>query len=237
MMKDRKAVGIAYRFFQSEESRVFAMGSLMLISWVLALALMFRAGHALAENILQMGFAHMLLGRAASITAGKGAEMHSALVAFLAVYLDVMIMFIVYPVLIFSYRNLFERRFFRQHMQPIFDSAQRSLGRMRGFKIVGIFFFVWFPFWMTGIIIGAVIGYLLGLRTWVTMTTVILGSTCAIVSWVYVLGEVFSKLQGVHEAIPGILTIVIILALLVLRFRKRRGAGGKGVREQALERG
>ncbi len=51
------------------------------------------------------------------------------------------------------------------------------------------------------------------------------------------LGEVFSKLQGVHEAIPGILTIVIILALLVLRFRKRRGAGGKGVRKQALERG
>ena len=215
-------------FFGSDEAPVFMLGSFMLILWVCLLAGLRMADCQVWDNMLQMGFVHMLAGRAGSIAEGLRSGMQRALVAAVAVYLDVMIMFIVYPVLIFSYRNCFERRFFQEHMRPIFDTARKSMGRLRGFKILGIFLFVWFPLWMTGIIAGAVIGYLLGLRTWVTMTTVILGSTTAIVMWVYVLGGVFSTLRGAHRAIPGCVTLAIILVLAVSRLRAMRRKQGVG---------
>ena len=70
---------------------------------------------------------------------------------------------------------------------------------------------------MTGVIVGAVIGYLLGLRTWVNMTTVILGTTSAVVSWVYIIGEIVDKLRDISEIIPTIITIVLLLAIATLR--------------------
>ena len=213
---------VSERFFRSDESRIFVLGSCMLILWATTLTILFRVDHSFGPKMLGMGLAHAGGGRAASIAMGMKDHIHRALIAFLTGYLDVMIMFLVYPVIVFSYKNLLERKFFKDYMGPIFDSAQRSMKRLRGFKIVGIFFFVWFPLWMTGIIVGAVIGFLLGLRTWVTMLTVISGTTCAIISWVYVMGEVFDGLSRIDPAVPSAVAMLIVIVLMLLRLRTLR---------------
>lgn len=210
---------IRQKFFDSEESRLFMLGSCMLILWVTILTILYRTGYSFGPKMLKMGLAHAGGGRAVSITVGMNSHIPRGVIALLAAYLDVMIMFIVYPILIFSYKNLFERKFFREYVGPIFDTAQQSLKRLRKLKIVGIFFFVWFPLWMTGILVGAVIGFLLGLRTWVTMTTVISGTICAIIMWVYVLGELFEGLEKIHPVVRSGTAVVIIVALLLWRLR------------------
>lgn len=209
--------GIWARFLLSQENSVFLAGSCMLIFWVAALAVLWRIENALWTHMLTMGFTQLLAGRAASIAAATQADMHPALMILFATYIDTTTVFILYPVLVFSYKNLFERRFYKTHIGPVFQSAQKRVGKLRRFKIAGVFLFVWFPFWMTGIIIGSLLGFLMGLRTWVNMTTVVLGSASAVICWVYAYDKLYNWVGEIHKGIPFALTVLIVLGLAIFR--------------------
>jgi len=211
------------KLFRSQEGRgrIFIAGCCMIGLWLMTIAVLLHRDHAMWPKMLTMGFAHMLAGRAASIAHGTQVGLPSALIAVLATYTDVMVMFIVFPTLVFSYKHFFERPFFRQHMKPVFEAAQKKITRLRRFKIAGVFLFVWFPFWMTGIIMGAVLGFLLGLRTWVNMTTVILGTLAAVTCWVYAYDALYTFVGRIHHAVPVTLTILIIFGLLTYRVLSR----------------
>ena len=172
--------------------------------------------------MLTLGFAHLIAGRALSVAQASGVGMAPWLIAILATYSDMMAMFIVYPLMVFSYKYLFEGRFFKRHAKPVFDAARKGMHRMGHFKVLAVFLFVWFPFWMTGIISGSVMGFLLGLPTWLTMLTAILGSAAAITSWVYAYNQLFGWLPDVHGSIPVVATAIILGILVFYRTRSQR---------------
>jgi uncharacterized membrane protein len=211
------------RFLQSEEGRIFVVGCCMLIIWIEGVAFLWGISSSKWFAMLTMGLTHLVAGRAAAIMHGTNLGLSKLSTVGLATYIDVTAMIILYPLLIFSYQNFFEARFFQKHMKPVFESARKGAGRMRRYKILGIFLFVWFPFWMTGIITGSVLGFLLGLRTWVTLVTVILGSVSAVICWVYAYEKIFSWLSQINQYVSVAISLVIIGGLIVLRLiRKRR---------------
>lgn len=211
------------RFLNSEEGTIFSAGCFMLMIWIASMGILWHIGSAYWLKVLTMGFTHTLAGRAASIAHGTASGFTSSLTAGLAVYFDVMLMFIIYSLLVYSYKNFLERRFFKKHMKSVFESAQKSVTRFRRWKITGVFLFVWFPLWMTGIIAGSILGFLLGLRTWVNMTTVIVGSTTAVICWVYAYDKLFGWLGEINKIIPVTITAVIITFLAVMRIINNRG--------------
>lgn len=210
------------KFLYSEEGHVFMLGSCMLILWVSAIAFLWRWEHAIWSDLVAMGLVHIPAGRAVSVAYGIQAGLHPALAAVLAIYLDVMCMFIIYPILVFSYKNLFERRFFKDHMMRMFESAQKSVTRFRRYKIIGVFLFVWFPFWMTGVIGGAILGFLLGLKTWVNLTTVILGTSSAVLCWAYISDNLLGWLGKIHEGVPLAIILVAVLVAAIMRIVSSR---------------
>ena len=212
-------------FLQSEEGRIFVIGCLMLMAWVGAAAILWRTENRWWNDVLTLGFAHMLAGKGVSIAQGVAAGMPGALIAFLAVYVDTMALFIIYPVLIFSYEHFVHAPLYQRHMKRVFDSAQKGIGRVGRFKIAGLFAFVWFPFWMTGVVVGAVLGFLMGMRTWIIMCTVILGTTSAVLCWVYAYDALFGWISVVDERIVKTAIVAILAMALVARLvRKKRPA-------------
>jgi uncharacterized membrane protein len=215
---------------------IFVTGCTMLILWLVAVAVLWRIQHPQWVNLMTMGFAQVILGRAAAIAQATQAGFNPYLTVFLACYLDCTIVMIAYPTLIFCYQNLLERRFFKQHMEPIFASARRSMARFRRSKIIGVFAFVWFPFFMTGVVAGSVLGYLLGLRPWVTMATVVLGTLSATVCWVFAYNNLFTWLGSIHRSIPVAATALIILFLAVRRIMLQRKRERNGQNSAAKAR-
>ena len=209
-------------FLRSACGKIFLAGCCMLLVWIGLVAGLWRAGSDRWTEVLTVGFAHLLAGRAISIAQGTHVGLPAWAITIIATYADIMGMLIVYPIFIYSYENFFEGRFFQTRMKPMLDSARRGVDRFHGGKILGVFFFVWLPFWMTGIIIGAILGYLLGLRTWVTLATAACGTLAAVASWVYAYDIVFRWLGEVHQEIALIVVIVILLGLFVFRVLKAR---------------
>jgi len=194
----------------------------MLLLWIAVAAGLWQLGHELWDDLLTVGFAHLLAGRAISIAQGTYVGFPRWAIVLIATYADIMGMLIVFPLFVYTYENLFEGRFFQRRMKPMLESAQRGVDRFRHCKVVGVFFFVWLPFWMTGIIVGAVLGYLLGLKTWVTTLAASLGALAAVATWVYAYDILFRWLSRIHQEIPLVFTVALILVLLILHFRQSR---------------
>ena len=207
-------------FLLSEEGTVFVLGSVLLIVWVGAIVLLWRFSHPLWMHILTMGFAQTLAGRAAAIAQGTHIEMHWGLIALLATYADVVFVCLTYPPLVFSYRNVIEGPFFEKHMKPVLESAEKSTSRFTRFQAVGVFLFVWLPFHMTGVLVGAVLGYLLGLKTWINMITVTIATMSASLCWVLAYDRFFHLLGGIHPSIPVVAAVVIIGGLMTVRWMR-----------------
>jgi hypothetical protein len=102
-------------------------------------------------------------------------------------------------------------------------AAETHGGTVRKFGIAGLFAFVFVPFWMTGPVVGAIIGFLIGLRPWVNLG-VVLGSTyIAIGIWALLLNELNVWAATVNQYAPYalFLAIVFIAGVMVLLSRHR----------------
>ena len=207
-------------FLVSQEGTVFVLGCVLLIGWIGAIVLLLCFNHSLWTHIVTMGLAQTLAGRAAAIAQGTQIEMNRGLLVLLVTYADVVFVFLTYPPLVFSYRNVIEGPFFEKHMKPVLESAEKSTSRFTRFHTVGVFLFVWLPFHMTGVLVGAVLGYLLGLKTWVNMITVTVATMSASLCWVLAYDKFFRLLGGIHPSIPVVAAAVIIGGLVAARWMK-----------------
>ena len=209
----------------SEEGGVFVVGSVMLILWLLAIAVLWHLDRAWEQWVI-MGFTELILGRGVAIAKAVEMEMSPGLIIFLATYIDAVTVFLSYPMLILAYQSLLEGRFVDHRMKRIIESAEKNVGRFAKFKVFGIFLFVWLPFFMTGVVVGAVLGYLLGLKTWTNMITVTLGTFSAAACWLYTYDFLYGWLEQVHSRIPFVFTTLLIAALVAHRLwsnaRKKR---------------
>jgi hypothetical protein len=89
--------------------------------------------------------------------------------------------------------------------------------------IPGLLIFVWFPFWMTGPVVGCIIGFLIGMRPWVNLTVVLLGTYLAIVSWGLVLNQIYEELAKIGPYVPFVFVGIILLLAIAVHVRHALG--------------
>ena len=84
--------------------------------------------------------------------------------------------------------------------------------------------FVVFPFWSTGPLVGAVVGFLIGMRTWVALTSVMVGNVLAVALWVFL----FKRMRDFNQHLTnGLLISILVIVLtfaVVLRVKQLRKA-------------
>ena len=87
---------------------------------------------------------------------------------------------------------------------------------VRRYGVAGLFLFVWFPFWMTGPVLGSAIGYLLGFPAWLTLTVVLAGAYVTIVGWAYLLFDPYIRAAVLGSWAPVLIIGLIILVILAV---------------------
>jgi len=179
----------------------------------------------------------MFLGRAVSIADGISSE-------FSAVYLliqngleDIVLLLIVYPWVVHAYEQELRSNFIGKRIDRIRKMAERNKRFVEPFGVLGLWIFVFFPFWSTGALVGGVVGYLLGMRTWVVFTTVALGHvlSCVVLIWAFdVASELMAEFdQGLIKFLPWMVLLLLFggtaayrsVAMWRTKRRRRRAEG------------
>ncbi|MFC1809195.1 small multi-drug export protein [Candidatus Omnitrophota bacterium] len=210
---------------QSIEGRIFCCGMGGLIIYIILFGVLCLSSAKYAQLIGGMTASHILFGRAAGLSFGYAVELSSFMVIFINMFIETVIVLLFYPLFILSWQHLIEVPILKKVMNDIRQAADDNQKTIRRYGVIGLFVFVLFPFWMTGPIIGCVIGYFLGFSAVRTLAVVLGGTYAAIFLWAIFFKSLNQQVAAFSPYAPLILLSLIIIIVVILhkvaRHRKR----------------
>jgi len=200
------------------EGRILEIGLIMALLFITVLGVGYLRFEEKAHVFLGMSATNILFGRAAGISFGYSFELGNVLVIIINIVIETILVLIFYPLFVFSWRSILVIKPLRRIMERTSIAAETHQDTIRKYGIIGLFMFVWIPFWMTGPMVGCAVGYLLGLRPWKNLT-IVLSSTClAVVCWALLLRKIHDKIAEYGPYASIVLVIAIILIVTVIYF-------------------
>lgn len=205
------------RLWNDTEGRILAVG--VGLAWLLIVAL--GIGW-LVEPEWTLVFAAMtglnlLIGRAAGMSFGYANGLDHAVVICSNVLVETIQVLVIYPLFVLSWRNLVDVRRLRRFLVQMRRSAEASQLQVARYGMAGLFVFVFLPFWMTGPVVGSIIGFLIGLKPRQNLVTVLAATYVAIGIWALLFDQL-NELLATYGRYAAFAT-VLVLAAAVLAVR------------------
>jgi len=171
----------------------------------------------------------LFLGRAINVADGLGAGFSKTYLLVQSGPQDIILLLLLYPWVVRGYERTVRRHFLRPFFERLHVAAERHKDRVEAFGAIGLLAFVFFPLWSTGALVGGVVGYLLGMRTSVIFTTVLLGHGLSTVSLIWFFDAMQRLTAVLNEGLAKYAAWIILgilfaghLAYRMLRNRLRK---------------
>ena len=201
------------------------------IVFFVVLGVMFPEPYA---DVWQLILTHMVAGRAGNVGYGLELGFSPVFLLFQCAVQDFIILLLCYPLIVAGYRKAVEWPYIGSTLEGIRQSADKHKTRIEPFGVVGLMVFVIFPFWSTGPLVGAVVGFLIGMRTWVAFTSVMVGNVIAVALWVFLFKRMRDFNQHLTNGILISILVVVVSSAIVVRIRQLRKAR-RQLREKVSE--
>jgi uncharacterized membrane protein len=218
--------------FSSPEGRILGIGLSLAALLLLALGIGWQLFPDSILAYAAMTGLNMVIGRAAGMSFGYASGFGHAQVVPLNMLVETIQVMVVYPLFALSWRQLITLPRLQPFLTRIHRAAEASGGAVRKFGIVGLFVFVFVPFWMTGPVVGSIIGFLIGLRPWVNLAVVLVSTYVAIAICALLLNELSAWAATVNHLAPYALFLAIALIAIAMHWLSRR-RGRPAARENA----
>ena len=215
------AAGTRHILFETVEGRILLVGLVLLAILLGALGLTWFLAADAAFVYIVMGGLNLTVGRAAGMSFGYASGLGHAEVIPLNMIIESIQVIVVYPLVALTWTHLIDTPRWTAMMGRMTASAQSHRGQIQRYGIIGLFFFVFTPFWMTGPVIGAIIGFLIGLRTTTNLAVVLSATYVAICVWALLLNELSRWAGAYNEFAPFALVIGLVLLAASGRLLKR----------------
>ena len=199
---------------------------ILLIGLILAFLIGFYLFYLLFTNpnlyrvLSSTAIIHMMGGRALGIATCLSADISLFYTILYNFILEVVIVLITYGLFVLVMRNVIQPKLFRSAVRQAELTAQNQKTRVKKYGAIGLFAFVMFPFFMTGPVIGAIIGYLLNYKAINNFLIVFSGTLSSILLYAFI-GDNLLKIinQYIHidlvkkwgAIIVGIFIIIFLI--------------------------
>jgi uncharacterized membrane protein len=219
------------RLSDSAEGRMLRLGLILAALMLGAFGIGWHFFPDLTFVFAAMTGLNLLIGRAAGMTFGYASDLGHLEVIPINMVVESIQVLVIYPLVVLSLQNLLDLPRLRPLIARMQGTAEARRGTVSKFGVAGLFVFVFIPFWMTGPVVGALIGFLIGLRPWVNLAVVLSATFVAIGVWALLLNEYHAWASAYHRFAPYALVIAIVLIALggrLLQWRRRNGNARRG---------
>lgn len=209
--------------FRTTEGHILLLGILVAALGLIVMGLFAIWSPHTSRMIGAMSFTNLVFGRAVSISIGYAGGYGHTLVVLVNIWVETVLVLLFYPIFVFSMQKLVVLPRLKHFLERTRAAAERHHVKVRRYGIIGLFVFVWFPFWMTGPVVGSAIGYLLGFPAWLTVSVVLIGTYLAMGGWAYVLYGLHTQAVGLGSWAPALIIGLVMLFVLAGYWLNRRG--------------
>jgi uncharacterized membrane protein len=205
----------------STEGRILLLGVAITFLYSLWLGAKVVFSPSQGQALVGVTATMAIFGQAAGLACGYALDLWHPTVIFVCMIVETVSVLIFYPLFVFSWRHLLVIKRLKNSFERIHKAAEANQAKIQRYGIIGLFIFVWFPFWMTGAMVGSVIGFLLGMPTWLNMTVVLVGAYAAIFSWAFFMHHFHRWAAAFNTYAPMVLVAVLILVVIAGHFLQR----------------
>ena len=196
------------------EGRILLAGLAGTLLLAVGIGLAWLVAPERAFTYIVMAGLNLSIGRAAGMSFGYASGLGHEQVIPINMLIETVQVIVVYPLFALTWTHLIDTPRWNALMGRMRAAATQHQGRVQRYGIVGLFFFVFTPFWMTGPVVGAIIGFLIGLRPWVNLGVVLGATYIAIGVWALLLNELNRWLGAYNQLAPFALVMALILLAL-----------------------
>jgi uncharacterized membrane protein len=214
----------AARVLAGPEGRILFAGALLAVATVLGFSIAWLFAPGATSLLAAMTGLNLLIGIAAGMSFGYANGLGHLEVIGSSFLADTLQVLIVYPLFVLSWQHLLDVGRLAPYLARMRVSAEAQQGWVRRFGIVGLFLFVFVPFWMTGPVVGSIIGFLIGLRPVVNLAVVLIATYAATWFWAILLGGLNHVAATYNRYALFLAILAIILLTLAWRVLARRRA-------------
>lgn len=199
----------------NSEGRILITGIGTALLYIIIIFITFIFNPQISRRITLMTISHIIAGRLVGLTVGYTGNLGHHIVISLNMIIETVMVLIFYPLFVLSWKKLIDFKILKKFNEEIKKTAESRQNFIRKSGVISLLIFVWFPFWMTGPIIGCAIGFLIGLRAWVNLTVVLSGTFLAIITQAIFLKEFqnWIKEYGSYASIIFVVTLVLLVII------------------------
>ena len=201
----------------SPEGRLLLTGVALAFTCTLWLGVKLLASPQDSQVLVGMTATQILFGRAAGMAFGYSLGLGHKTVIPICLIIETIMVLILYPLFVFSWRHLLVIKWLKNVFERTNKAAEFHKEKIQKYGIISLFIFVWFPFWMTGPVVGCVIGFMLGLRVWVNITVVLSGTCAAILGWAFFLRQFHEHVAPYSSYATMVLVMLLIIIVIIGR--------------------
>jgi uncharacterized membrane protein len=209
----------------NSEGHVLILGASLMVGYVLWLGFKIIAAPEEFPALLAMTLSTTTAGRAAGITYGYYAKLPYATILGISAVAETVVVLIFYPLFVFSCQHLLVVKPLQKAFDRVLQAAEKNKALIRRYGPIGLFAFVLCPIWMTGPIVGCVIGFLLRMPVWLNMVTVLTATYIAIFVWSIFLHHVHDHVSsyGSYAALILVVVVIVIAVFGHVAYERIRG--------------
>ena len=203
---------------KSPEGLLFKISLSILALYLIFLLFGLYHNNDLFKNLLAMATTNLFFGRAAAMTLGYTLGLQKNLITYFVAFNEMLLVILFYPLFVFSIRYILVIPALEKFTKSIIETAEKYYPLIRKYGPIGIIIFVWFPFWMTGPVVGSAIGYFMGLSLAVNLLVIFCGNCVAVFFWSAVLYKLHVRITNINPILPAFVFIAFIVVILILGF-------------------
>ena len=129
---------------------------------------------------------------------------------------DIILLLIVYPMVVAAYQGSSKTGWFTGPIDRVRRSAEGHRRLVEPLGVLGLWGFVFFPFWSTGALVGGVVGYLIGLRTTIVFASVFTGHVISVVSLIWFFDSMRGLMESFDEGLVRFMPWLVLGGLLLI---------------------
>ncbi len=208
--------------YQTQEGKILIFGAILLLCYIVSTLSIYLFSIKDANSILAMTATNIFFGRAAGISYGYSANLSDLVIVIYNIIIESILVMIIYPLFVFSWNKSLKITFLQDMFSKVKEQKIKYQNMFDKYGRYGLFIFVWFPFWMTGPVVGAIIGFLIGIKHYQTISIVIIGTSLATLVWTYFLKEIILILNQISSNGALIILVMFILFTIIMKVLKSK---------------
>ena len=214
----KKLVSLVRNRFDLAEVKILLIGLILSFLTCLYLLYLLFTNFGLYKILSSTAIVHIMGGRALGIAACLSADISLFYTISYNFFLEVVIVLITYGFVVLIMRNIIQPKLFRSAVRQAELAAQDQKTNIKKYGAIGLFLFVMLPFFMTGPVIGSIIGYLLNYRAINNFLIVFSGTLSSIVIYALIGNNVIKYINQYVQIDLAKKWGAIIVGILIVLF-------------------